>query len=57
MAEVKCEKCGEVLVCRCGETESSRGWPCDHGGCWFECPVCDDPLLVKEKEPEGCPSG
>ena len=38
---MNCEKCGEQLVCRCGQTESSYGVPCNHGGCLFECPKCD----------------
>lgn len=35
-----CEKCGGEMVCRCGQTASSHGWPCGHGGCLFECPKC-----------------
>jgi hypothetical protein len=34
----KCERCGETMVCRCGQTEPTPGWPCTHGGCLFECP-------------------
>ena len=41
-----CEKCGGEMVCRCGQTESSHGWPCGHGSCLFECPKC----LQKEWE-------
>jgi hypothetical protein len=44
MAEF-CRRCGEQMVCRCGQTESSYDWPCTHGGCLFECPRCE-----REKE-------
>jgi hypothetical protein len=39
--ENRCERCGEQMVCRCGQTESAQGWPCTHGGCLFECPRCE----------------
>jgi hypothetical protein len=35
-----CKTCGGELVCLCGQTESSQGWPCTHGGCHFVCPEC-----------------
>jgi hypothetical protein len=40
MSITVCEKCGDEMVCMCGQTEPSQGWPCTHGGCSFVCPRC-----------------
>lgn len=40
-----CSIHGDVLVCRCGQTQSTFGWPCTHGSCLFECPKCEQEKL------------